>query len=219
MSLPPVTWKVVYAGPSGAGKTTSLRHLERRTPRATRGELTSISPGGVHPGCTFELMTVDLARMGARLELYALSGCPACAATRALVLERVDAIVFVADSDPARVAANRQAAFELLAALHAQGRDPATVPLVVQVNKRELPQAVSVEALKAALRPLGPRPFVSAIARMGEGIVPALRLVTQELRATRASADPGVALALPGQTAPQRPRISARRARALAGAR
>jgi signal recognition particle receptor subunit beta len=218
MSSPPVTWKVVYVGPSGSGKTTNLRHLERRTPRATRGELTSISPGGEHPGCTFELMTVELARMNARLELYALPGCPACAATRALVLERVDAVVFVADSDPARLAANRQAAFELLAVLHAQGRDPATVPLVVQLNKRELPQAVAAKALLAALRPLGPRASVAAIARLGEGVVPALRILTRELRAL---SEQSAAPALPGQTAgapPQR-RVSARRALALSGAR
>jgi mutual gliding-motility protein MglA len=218
MSLPPVTWKVVYVGPSGSGKTTNLRYLERRTPRATRGELTSISPGGHHPGCTFELMTVELHRLNARLELYALPGCPECAATRALVLERVDAVVFVADSDPARSSANRQAAFELMAALHAQGRDPATVPLVVQINKRELPQAVPDAALKTALRPLGPRTFIAAIARMGEGVVPALRLLTRELRATRPQADEG-APSLPGQTASQQRRVSARRALALAGAR
>lgn len=218
MSLPPVTWKVVYVGPSGSGKTTNLRYLERRTPRATRGELTSISPGGEHPGCTFELMTVDLQRLDARLELYALPGCPSCAATRALVLERVDAVVFVADSDPGRVTANRQAMFELLALLHAQGRDPATVPLVVQMNKRELPQAVADSALKVALRPLGDRPFVAALARMGEGVVPALRLLVRELRANRPLAEAD-APALPGQTARQPRRVSARRALALSGAR
>lgn len=192
-STPPVTWKVVYWGPKGAGKTTCLRVLERRAPRAPGG-FASIVAQPDHGGCRFELLPLELSHHGrpaARLDVFTVPGCPACVATRGLVLQKVDAVVFVADADRSRIAANRQAAFELIAALHAQGRDPADVPVVIQVNKRELPQALTVAALRDALRPLGAgRQVVESVASLGEGVTPTLRLATRLLlsRAARAVA-------------------------------
>jgi signal recognition particle receptor subunit beta len=236
------TFKVVYWGPQGAGKTTNLRVLERRTPPAKRSELTSIQ---AHDrGCSFELLALDLGRHGGaptRLELLSVPGCPACAATRGLVLERTDGVVFVADGDPLRVAATKQSALDLVSTLRAQGRDPDQVPIVIQLNKRELPRASSVEALLAALRPLGRRPLVQSVATLGEGVLPTLREATQGVLAAvarREFADPPalppgapakidknrtaqtVKLAPPPQAnrGPERGR-SGRQAPALAGAR
>ena len=208
-SPPPVTWKVVYWGPKGAGKTTCLRVLERRAPRA-RGELASIVAKPDHGGCRFELLHLELShhgRPGVGLDVFSVPGCPACVATRGLVLQRVDAVVFVADADPSRLAANRQAAFELVSALRAQGRDPAAVPIVVQVNKRELPQALSTAALRDALRPLGAdRQVVESVASLGEGVTPTLRLITRVLLATEARraplADEAADASLPPAPAP-----------------
>lgn len=185
MPSSPLRWKVVYWGPQGAGKTTSVKVLARGA--AARRGLTSIVAQPDHAGCRFELLPLDLARDGrptAHLDVFTVPGCPLCVATRGLVLQRADAVVFVADADRGRQRANRQAAFELLAALQGQGRDPTTLPLVIQSNKRELPQALAAEAVRAALLPLGAaRPLVESVATLREGVAPALRLVTRALLA------------------------------------
>lgn len=191
MAAPGITWKVVYWGPRGAGKTTCVRVLERRAPRGP-GALASIVAHPDHGGCRFEILPVEFAHQGrvtVRIEVFTVPGCGACVATRGLVLQRADAVVFVADAHPARVAANRQAASELVAALRAQGRDPAQVPVVIQVNKRELPQALPAAALRDALRPLGARPVVESVACLGEGVTSTLRRVTRELIARAAGRD------------------------------
>jgi signal recognition particle receptor subunit beta len=217
---PPVTWKVVYWGPKGAGKTTCLRVLERRAPRA-RGAFASIAAQPDHGGCRFELLPLELSHQGrpaARVDVFSVPGCAACVATRGLVLQKVDAVVFVADADPARLPANRQAAFELVAALHAQGRDPADVPIVMQVNKRELPQALPTAALVEALRPLGRgRQVLESVASLGEGVTPTLRHLARVLLTRTAAAD-AAAGALPPAPAPKPKSKSARTSAAPASA-
>ncbi|MCO5170731.1 MAG: gliding-motility protein MglA [Planctomycetes bacterium] len=213
MPSPPLRWKVVYWGPQAAGKTTSLRVLARGSAAARRG-VTSIVAQPDHAGCRFELLPLDLSRGGrptAHLDVFTVPGCPLCVATRGLVLQRADAIVFVADAHPDRLRANRQAAFELLAALQAQGRDPASLPLVIQSNKRELPRALPADALRAALRPLGrERPLVESVATLSEGVAPALRLVTRALlardgAARRAPPAPAPAAPTPAEPTPALP--------------
>lgn len=206
-SSAPLTWKVVYWGPQGSGKTTNLQVLERRTPRGAHGERTTILALGSHEGCTYDFMTLDLRRLDcapARLLVFTVPGCPTCAATRALVLQRTDAVVFVADSEPARFGANRQAAVDLIAALRTQGRDPATVPIVVQLNKREVSPCASPEALQVALRPLGPRTTVQAVAALGEGVLPTVRELTTQLLA-RSAAPKGPSLPPAAPPRPTRP--------------
>lgn len=184
MGLPSLIWKVVYWGPEGSGKTTCLQVLERRAPRA-RGGLATIAAQPDHGGCRFELLPLEFAHQGrpaARMDVFTVPGCPACVAMRGLILQRADAVVFVADPEPSRLQANRQAASELMAALRAQGRDPARVPVLVQINKRELPQALPTARLLEALRPLGPtHEVVSSVATLGEGVTAGLRLLMKAL--------------------------------------
>lgn len=220
----PLTWKVVYWGPSASGKTTNLQVLERRTPKGAHGELTTIAAQGPHEGCTFEFMTLDLRRLDcapARLQVFSVPGCATCAATRALVLQRVDGVVFVADSDATRFTANRQAAVDLIAALRTQGRDPASVPIVVQLNKRELSNCASPEAMRVALRPLGPRGIIHAVSVLGEGVLPTVRELTRELLARSAGPSAPVApvqVALPAPPEPVAERkATPRRARDHSG--
>jgi signal recognition particle receptor subunit beta len=192
-----ITCKVVFWGPEQGGKTTNLRVIHRRTPAAKRGELTTISVSG---GGEFELVTLDLGRVGsgsasegsvgdrakpsipasipARFELYTVPGRPDAASMRRLIIEKVDGIVFVADSAPERMQQNRESLAQLHDALRAQGRDPATVPTVFQWNKRERSRALPVQDLERELNP-GRAPSRLACASLGEGVVETLRLLSR----------------------------------------
>lgn len=186
--------KVVYWGPSGSGATTNLDVLRKRSPKARRGELTTIAtrPHEVDAGAesnpdqrlcsgAFEFMTLAVGRVrGAvvRLDLFTAPSCDQCEETRRLVLHGADAVVFVADSAGARADANKRSLAMLIEALRAAGRDPATFPIVFQWNKRELPGALPAAVLERTLNKVG-GPTVHAAARLGEGVLETLRVAAR----------------------------------------
>lgn len=186
--------KVVYWGPSGSGATTNLDVLRKRSPKARRGELTTIAtrPHEVDAGAesnpdqrlcsgAFEFMTLAVGRVrGAvvRLDLFTAPSCDRCEETRRLVLHGADAVVFVADSAGARADANKRSLAMLIEALRAAGRDPATFPIVFQWNKRELPGALPAAVLERTLNKVG-GPMVHAAARLGEGVLETLRVAAR----------------------------------------
>jgi len=186
--------KVVYWGPSGSGATTNLDVLRKRSPKARRGELTTIAtrPHEVDVGAesnpdqrlcsgAFEFMSLAVGRVrGAvvRLDLFTAPSCDRCEETRRLVLHGADAVVFVADSAGARIDANKRSLAMLIEALRAAGRDPATFPVVFQWNKRELPGALSASTLERTLNKVG-GPMVHAAARLGEGVLETLRVAAR----------------------------------------
>lgn len=186
--------KVVYWGPSGSGATTNLDVLRKRSPKARRGELTTIAtrPHELDVGAesspdqrlcsgAFEFMSLAVGRVrGAvvRLDLFTAPSCDRCEETRRLVLHGADAVVFVADSASARVDANKRSLAMLIEALRAAGRDPATFPVVFQWNKRELPGALPAAVLERTLNKVG-GPMVHAAARLGEGVLETLRVAAR----------------------------------------
>ncbi len=186
--------KVVYWGPSGSGATTNLDVLRKRSPKARRGELTTIAtrPHELDVGAdsnpdqrlcsgAFEFMSLAVGRVrGAvvRLDLFTAPSCDRCEETRRLVLHGADAVVFVADSAGARIDANKRSLAMLIEALRAAGRDPATFPVVFQWNKRELPCALPASALERTLNKVG-GPMVHAAARLGEGVLETLRVAAR----------------------------------------
>lgn len=186
--------KVVYWGPSGSGATTNLDVLRKRSPKARRGELTTIAtrPHEVDVGAesnpdqrlcsgAFEFMTLAVGRVrGAvvRLDLFTAPSCDRCEETRRLVLHGADAVVFVADSAGTRADANKRSLAMLIEALRAAGRDPANFPIVFQWNKRELPGALPAAVLERTLNKVG-GPTVHAAARLGEGVLETLRVAAR----------------------------------------
>jgi signal recognition particle receptor subunit beta len=107
-------------------------------------------------------------------------------ASRKLILKGVDGVVFVADSQEERFEANIESLENLKANLREQGYDFDKIPLVLQYNKRDLPNAVTVDELKTALNPTGKIPDFEAAAQSGKGVFETLkalaRLVLQELK-------------------------------------
>jgi hypothetical protein len=171
-----VSCKIVYYGPGLCGKTTNLHQVHTKAPTELRGNLTSIATEGDRT-LFFDFMPLELgtvAGMRTKLQLYTVPGQVYYNATRKIVLEGVDGIIFVADSSPSRRQANRESWQNLKDNLHEYGLDLRDVPLVLQLNKRDLPDAVPAGELGADLNELG-APTFEAVAVRGEGVMPTLR--------------------------------------------
>ena len=146
--------KVVYYGPGLGGKTTNLEHIHAHSRPDRRGKLISLA-AETERTLFFDLLPVDLGEFKGyqvRLHLCTVPGQIAHDRTRQLVLRHVDGIVFVVDSQRARFEENVESIVNLDANLRRQGDDPDRIPLVVQYNKRDLPEIASIEELREGLR-------------------------------------------------------------------
>jgi signal recognition particle receptor subunit beta len=171
-----ITCKVVYYGPGLSGKTTNLEKIHANAPTDRRGELTSIQTQGDRT-LFFDFLPLDLgqvAGMRTMLQLYTVPGQVYYNATRKLVLQGVDGIVFVADSAEDKLAENKESMSNLLENLAEYDRDLADLPHVIQYNKRDLSNAMSIEELDEALNEFDVPSFLS-VATEGEGVFPTLQ--------------------------------------------
>jgi len=169
-----IHFKVVYYGPGLGGKTTNLKFLHDRLPPERRGRLISIATDHDRT-LFFDFLPIDLGQihgMLTRFHLYTVPGQHYYQRSRRAVLQGVDAIVFVADSHPARETQNRESLADLRTNLTSMGMSPEHIgrlPWVVQYNKRDLPVAVPLERMRAMLNP-GGAPEFEAVASQGRGV-------------------------------------------------
>ncbi len=171
-----VNVKVVFYGPGMSGKTTNLEVVHQRAPETNRGELTSISTDGDRT-LFFDYMPLDLgtvAGMRTCFQLYTVPGQVYYNSTRKLVLQGVDGIIFVADSSAAMLNQNLESLRNLEENLNEYGKGLSTLSHVIQLNKRDLPDAMSVEELARILNPHNV-PIFEAIANTGQGVFPTLK--------------------------------------------
>jgi signal recognition particle receptor subunit beta len=179
--------KIVYYGPAVGGKTSNLKVLFDRALRARRGQFVSVN------SAQDRTILCDLLplRSGGflgyelKLQLAAVPGQAMYAASRRVILKGVDGIVFVANSATDRWHENQQSLQEMTANLLAQHLDPRRIPLVLQYNKRDLPDVSPVADLSRALNQRR-APEFSAVAPTGEGVLETfssiLSLVMDDLR-------------------------------------
>lgn len=179
--------KIVYYGPPLGGKTTNLRTLYKGYPADTRGELVVVPAGGDRT-IFFDFLPLDagsLRGMKLRVQLYTVPGQVHYNATRQIVLRGVDAVVFVADSQRELMRSCRDSWEDLKNNLLLQGLTLAELPHVLQYNKRDLSEILSVEELDAALNEYN-APFFEAVATVGIGVEETLqnvvKLVARSLR-------------------------------------
>ena len=171
-----VTVKVVYYGPGMSGKTTNLEVVHQRAPEASRGDLTSISTDGDRT-LFFDFMPLDLgtvAGMRTQFQIYTVPGQVYYNSTRKLVLQGVDGVVFVADSSASMVDENLESLRNLEENLAEYGKSLKEIPIIMQYNKRDLPDALPVEELDRLLNPMG-APAYEAVANTGQGVFPTLK--------------------------------------------
>ena len=177
-ALKEVNCKIVYYGPGMSGKTTNLEIVHQKAPEENKGDLTSISTDGDRT-LFFDFMPLDLgniAGMRTKFQLYTVPGQVYYNSTRKLVLQGVDGVIFVADSDPEKMEENIESFRNLEENLKEYGKDLADLPHVIQYNKRDLPNAMPIEEMDKKLNKYGV-PTFEAVAVTGEGVFPTLKVL------------------------------------------
>lgn len=177
-----INCKIVYYGPGLSGKTTNLEMIHAKIPSSHRGELTSIATEGDRT-LFFDFMPLDLGKIGGmttRFQLYTVPGQVYYNATRKLVLQGVDGIIFVADSQQGKMQENIDSLRNLEENLAEYGLDLFSIPIVFQYNKRDLPNVIPVEELNRALNKFN-APYFEAVAITGEGVFPTLKKCAEQV--------------------------------------
>jgi signal recognition particle receptor subunit beta len=175
-----INCKLVYYGPGLGGKTTNIKFVYEKTNPNSKGKLISLATE-TDRTLFFDFLPLDLGEIRGfrtRFHLYTVPGQVFYDASRKLILKGVDGVVFVADSQAARMDANLESLKNLDLNLKEQGYDFKTIPYVLQFNKRDLPTAMPVEEMKKALHSKG-EPIFEAIANKGTGVFETLKMIAK----------------------------------------
>lgn len=177
-----INCKIVYYGPGLGGKTTNLQYVYQITSSENKGKLISLATE-TERTLFFDFLPIDLGQIRGfrtRFHLYTVPGQVFYDSCRKLVLKGVDGVVFVADSQAERIDANLESVSNLAQNLKDQGFDLGTIPYVLQLNKRDLPNAMPVEGLKKNLLVKG-EPVFEAVATQGIGVLSTLKAVARQV--------------------------------------
>lgn len=170
-----LTVKLVYYGPALSGKTTNLQAVHRLVASETTGRLMTLETKDDRT-LFFDLLPLNV-KVGrglqVRVKLFTVPGQVIHNATRRLVLQGADGVAFIADSQKSETKANAASFLNLRQNLKEQGIDAATMPLVIQFNKRDLPDVRSDEELRK-LAERGKEPVYKAVAPRGLGVLETL---------------------------------------------
>jgi mutual gliding-motility protein MglA len=202
-----LTAKVVYYGPGLCGKTTNLQWIHEKLPIKNKGKMLSLATE-TDRTLFFDFLPIEIGTirgMKTRIQLYTVPGQVFYNATRRMVLKGADAVCFVCDSQEAMLDANLESYENMRQNLEANEIDPDEVPLVLQYNKRDLPNALPIEILNERMNPHN-YPFYEAIAVKGAGVEDTLKAVTKLVfKSLSAKYGDGAAASPPGR-APGPPR-------------
>jgi hypothetical protein len=172
--------KIVYYGPGLSGKTTNLQYVFSKVPKDTRGELISLATDADRT-LYFDFLPVNVGTIrgfATKFQLYTVPGQVYYNATRKLVLRGVDGLVFVADSQKEKMDDNIESLKNLEENLAEYGYDINELPLVIQYNKRDLPNIATVDELQALLNPKN-WPYFEAVATTGLGVFGTLKTISK----------------------------------------
>jgi signal recognition particle receptor subunit beta len=175
-----ITAKVVYYGPGLCGKTTNLQFIYDSLPSNNKSKMLSLATK-TDRTLFFDFLPLDLGKirgMRTKLQLYTVPGQVYYNSTRQLVLKGADGIVFVADSQDFALDANLESLQNLEDNLKRQGVRMREIPLVIQYNKRDLPNAMPVVEIDTEVNKLRV-PFYESVATSGLGVEETLKGITQ----------------------------------------
>src|SRR5437868_7522839 len=173
--------KIVYYGPGLCGKTTNLHHIYTKTSPQSRGEMVSLETE-TDRTLFFDLLPIDVGVIGGfktRLQLYTIPGQVFYNTTRKLVLKGVDGLVFVADSQVQMLDANVESFNNLRENLHEIGLNLDDIPLVLQINKRDLPNVATIDSVLDPLDPDRRYEWMEAVASAGMGVFETLKMISK----------------------------------------
>jgi signal recognition particle receptor subunit beta len=175
-----LTAKVVYYGPGLCGKTTNLQWIHEKVPIKNKGKMLSLATE-TDRTLFFDFLPIEIGTirgMKTRIQLYTVPGQVFYNATRRMVLKGADCLVFVVDSQEPMLDASIESFENLRQNLEANEIDPEQIPMVLQYNKRDLPNALPIEILNERMNPHG-YPFYEAVAVKGVGVEETLKGVTK----------------------------------------
>ena len=175
-----INCKIVYYGPGLCGKTTNIQYIYNKTNPNAKGKLISLATE-TDRTLFFDFLPLDLGNIRGfrtRFHLYTVPGQVFYDASRKLILKGADGVIFVADSQDARLEANVESLRNLQANLKAQGLDLLKIPYVLQLNKRDLPTVAPVEKMVRQLSLKG-EPVFEASAVKGNGVFDTLKAVAK----------------------------------------
>ena len=177
-----ITCKIVYYGPGRSGKTTNLHYIYGQVPQERKGKMVSLATQ-TDRTLFFDFLPLDLGSISGfttKFQLYTVPGQVYYQATRRLVLQGADGVVFVADSQARQLEENIESFQDLHANLAEHGVDAREVPLVIQYNKQDLPKdlILSVPELEDALN-FRNVPHYEADALHGPGVFETLRGISE----------------------------------------
>ena len=177
-----ITCKIVYYGPGRSGKTTNLHYIYGRVPESRRGRMVSLATQ-TDRTLFFDFLPIDLGQISGfttRFQLYTVPGQVYYNATRRLVLQGADGVVFVADSQARQLDENLESLQNLQANLLDHSIDIRTMPLALQYNKQDLPRELILQPVELddALNFRGV-PSFPADALHGSGVFETLKSITE----------------------------------------
>jgi mutual gliding-motility protein MglA len=175
-----ITAKIVYYGPGLCGKTTNLQFIYDSLPSNSKSKMLSLSTK-TDRTLFFDFLPLDIGKirgMRTKLQLYTVPGQVYYNSTRQLVLKGADGVVFIADSQDIALDANVESLQNLEDNLKRQGTRLRDLPVVIQYNKRDLPNALPVAQLEQGVNKLGV-PHYESVATTGFGVEGTLKGITQ----------------------------------------
>ena len=177
-----ITCKIVYYGPGRSGKTTNLQYIYTQVPDDRKGRMVSLATQ-TDRTLFFDFLPIDLGSISGfttKFQLYTVPGQVYYNATRRLVLQGADGVVFVADSQARQLDENLESLQNLQANLLEHGVDIRTMPLVMQFNKQDLPRELILQPIELddALN-FRNVPSFHADALHGNGVFETLKSITE----------------------------------------
>src|SRR5215472_15021986 len=177
-----INCKIVYYGAGLGGKTTNLQFIFDKTADKQKSKMISLATE-TDRTLFFDFLPLDLGTVRGfrtRFHLYTVPGQVFYDASRKLILRGVDGVAFVADSQEERLDANLEALENLQENLKEHGYDFKKIPYVLQLNKRDLPTALSVDKLKHELIKKS-EPAFEAVAFQGRGVFETLKEIARQV--------------------------------------
>src|SRR5215831_9687747 len=175
-----ITAKIVYYGPGLGGKTTSLQFIHTNLPQDNRGKMISLATEEDRT-IYFDFLPLNLGKIqdfAVRVQLYTVPGQVRYNATRKLVLRGADGLVFVADSQTHKKLADMESYNNMEENLRELGKDLRDLPHVLQFNKIDLPNVMTLEEMNQLLNKFNV-PFFETCAVSGVGVLDALKSITK----------------------------------------
>jgi signal recognition particle receptor subunit beta len=169
--------KIVYYGPGISGKTTNLQFIHQNLKPDQRGKMVSLATNEERT-LFFDFLPIELESVRGfktRFHLYTVPGQVYYGATRRAVLSGADGVIFVADSQTERMEDNISSLKDLEENLRYYGKKIENVPLIIQYNKRDLPNIFPVEEINQRINLLNV-PYFGSVATQGKGVFETLTM-------------------------------------------